>query len=68
MSSLIDKYDLEKSNNNFFIVSTLGLIISLFLTTSGYIELSWGITFIIVFLIMLISSLVAIYPSDESKL
>lgn len=67
MASLIDRYDLDKSNNNFFIISTLGFIISLFLTTSGYLEISWGISFIIVFLIMIISSLVAIYPTDENK-
>lgn len=49
----------------FTLTSILGLIITTVFTISGRINLSWGVAFDLVFLIMFLSSMITITPSQN---
>ena len=62
MSSKYDKLPITES---FFVTSIIGFLISVIYTYSGMISLSFGFAFSLVFLLMFISSLVAMAPSSK---
>ncbi len=62
---LLKDFEIPKSPNKFFMLSVFGLIISTLLFIGGIIDLTWSVTFSLTFLIMLISSLIAIAPPKE---
>lgn len=51
--------------SSMFLMGILGFIISVYLTTSGLIDVSWGFAFCLAFLIMFISAVISITPSDD---
>lgn len=49
----------------FMVVSIIGFIASAIYTYSGSLNLTWGFTFMLIFLIMLIASLVSVSPNEK---
>ncbi len=62
---LLRRYEIPKAPNKFFMLSAFGLIFSVLLFIAGIIDLNWSVAFSLTFLIMLLSSLVAIAPPKE---
>ncbi len=58
------RYDRLPIKESFFVTSIIGFIISAVYTYSGYLNLSFGFAFTLVFLLMFISSFVAIAPKE----
>ncbi|HDP73354.1 MAG TPA: hypothetical protein ENN46_00130 [Candidatus Woesearchaeota archaeon] len=64
MPSLLRRYEMHEAPNSFFIFAGLGLIISFILTVTDKIDKTWGTAFFIAFLVMLVSTLMAIAPKE----
>ena len=52
---------------SFFLVSILGFLISFVYTLSGKLDRTWGFTFIVVFVIMFVATLVSLEPTPEES-
>ncbi len=55
-------YRMEPLPATFTLISILGLIITTVFTVSGRIDLSWGVSFDLVFALMFIASMMSITP------
>ena len=55
-------YRMEPLPATFTLISILGLIITTVFTVSGRVDLSWGISFDLVFALMFIASMMSITP------
>jgi len=54
-------------SNTFFLVSILGLIISVFLALNGVLSDTWAFLFILMFIIFVIAAFVSATPDDEDN-
>jgi len=59
-------FHMEPLPATFTLVSIFGLIITTVFTVSGRVNLSWGVAFDLVFLLMFISSMLSISPRFSS--
>jgi predicted ABC-type exoprotein transport system permease subunit len=59
------KYNKLPITESFFVTSIIGFLICVIYTYSGWINLSFGFAFSLVFLMMFIASLIAITPDDK---
>lgn len=53
--------------NTMFLVSILGLIISIMFTISGRLNNTWGFLFVLFFLMLFVASVVSITPQNKEK-
>jgi len=56
---------MKPAPGSFFLMGMFGFVISAYLTASGLLDASWGFAFSLTFLLMFISAVVSITPSDD---
>ncbi|MBI5393551.1 hypothetical protein HZA96_06815 [Candidatus Woesearchaeota archaeon] len=62
---MVPKYNKLPVTESFFVTSIIGFLISVIYTYTGWINLSFGFAFSLVFLMMFIASLIAMAPSNK---